>query len=174
MIIPKKVEKALNQHLEMEANAVFNYLAVSAWCESEGLEGCAKFFRSQSDEEHIHFMKFFDYLNEVGEHAIVPAVKQPRNTYKDILEVCEQSLKSEQSVTKSIYNIVKIAEHEGDMATVDFLRFFVDEQREEEVQFKRIIDKIKLIGKGAQSLYYIDKEFETILSQKVKAAAKQA
>ena len=57
MIIPKKVEKALNQHLEMEANAVFNYLAVSAWCESEGLEGCAKFFRSQSDEEHIHFMK---------------------------------------------------------------------------------------------------------------------
>ena len=104
----------------------------------------------------------------------MPAVKQPRNSYKDILEVCEQSLKSEQSVTKSIYNIVKIAEHEGDMATVDFLRFFVDEQREEEVQFKRIIDKIKLIGKGAQSLYYIDKEFETILSQKVKAAAKQA
>lgn len=173
MIIPKKVEKALNQHLEMEANAVFSYLALSAWCESEGLEGCAKFFRAQSDEEHVHFMKFFDYLNEVGEHAIVPAVKQPRNEFKDILEACEVSLKGEQNVTKSIYNIVKIAENEGDMATVDFLRFFVDEQREEEVQFKRIIDKIKLIGKGAQSLYYIDKEFEEILKQRMKNDAKQ-
>lgn len=62
-------------------------------------------------------------MNEVGEHAIVPAVKQPRNSFKDILEVCEFSLKGEQSVTKSIYNIVKIAEAEGDMASVDFLRF---------------------------------------------------
>jgi len=58
------------------------------------------------------------------------------------------------------------------MASVDFLRFFVDEQREEEVQFKRIIDKIKLIGKGAQSLYYIDKEFEKIISKKEKEAEK--
>jgi ferritin len=104
----------------------------------------------------------------------VPAVKQPRNSFKDILEVCEFSLKGEQSVTKSIYNIVKIAEAEGDMASVDFLRFFVDEQREEEVQFKRIIDKIKLIGKGSQSLYYIDKEFEKIITKKEKEATKQA
>jgi ferritin len=50
----------------------------------------------------------------------------------------------------------------------------VDEQREEEVQFKRIIDKIKLIGKGSQSLYYIDKEFEKIITKKEKEATKQA
>lgn len=174
MIIPKKVDKALNQHLEMEANAVFNYLAVASWCESEGLEGCAKFFRDQSDEEHLHFMKFFDYLNEVGEHAIVPAVKQPRNKFKNIQEACEYSLKGEQEVTKSIYKIISVAEEEGDFSTIDFLRFFVDEQREEEVQFKRIIDKIKLIGEGPQSLYYIDKEFEKILSQKKASSSNNA
>jgi ferritin len=172
MIIPKKVEKVLNEHLEMEAAAVFHYLAVASWCDSEGLEGCAKFFRNQSDEEHTHFMKFFDYINDVGEHAIVPAVKQPKGKFKNIEEACEISLKNEQSVTKSVYNIISVAEEEGDKATVDFLRFFVDEQREEEVQFKRIIDRIKLIGGGHQSLYYIDKEFEKILSQKIKAEAK--
>lgn len=173
MIIPKKVEALLNQHLEMEANAVFNYLAVASWCEREGLEGCAKFYRDQSDEEHTHFMKFFDYINDVGEHAIVPAVKQPKSKFKNIKEVCEYSLKGEQAVTKSIYHIIKVAEEEGDKATIDFLRFFVDEQREEEVQFKRIIDRIKLIGDGPQSLYYIDKEFEKILNQKIKNAAKE-
>lgn len=173
MIIPKKVEKALNTHIELEAGAVFSYLAVAAWCEKEGLEGCAKFFRLQSDEEHVHFMKFFDYINEVGGHAIVPAVKQPRSEYKTIEEACELSLKGEQNVTKSIYHIFKVANDENDQATADFLRFFIDEQREEEVQMKRILDKIKLIGKGPQSLYYIDKEFDKIIAQKQKEGQKQ-
>ncbi|HMV15427.1 MAG: ferritin [Chitinophagales bacterium] len=164
MIIPKKVEKTLNVHLELEALAFFSYLAMASWCEKEGLEGCAKFFRKQSDEEHVHFMKFFDYINEVGGHAEVPPVKQPKIDFKDILEVCQQSLLNEQKVTKSIYNILKVTQQEDDHATEDFLQFFVMEQREEEVQFKRIIDKIHLIGKGPQSLYYIDKEFEKLVS----------
>ena len=173
MIIPKKVEKVLNAHLELEAGAFFSYLAVAAWCEKEGLEGCAKFFRNQSDEEHVHFMKFFDYVNEVGGHAIVPAVKQSKIDFKDILEVCEHSLSNEQKVTKSIYNILKVTQQEDDHATEDFLQFFVLEQREEEVQFNRIIDKIKLIGKGAQSLYYIDKEFEKLASSTNEKSKKE-
>lgn len=164
MIIPKKVEKVLNTHLELEASAFFSYLAVAAWCEKEGLEGCAKFFRKQSDEEHVHFMKFFDYINEVGGHAEVPSVKQPKIDFKDILEVCQHSLDNEKKVTKSIYNILKVTQTEDDHATEDFLQFFVMEQREEEVQFNRIIDKIKLIGKGPQSLYYVDKEFEKLFA----------
>ena len=173
MIIPKKVEKVLNAHLELEAGAFFSYLAVAAWCEKEGLEGCAKFFRNQSDEEQVHFMKFFDYVNEVGGHAIVPAVKQSKIDFKDILEVCEHSLSNEQKVTKSIYNILKVTQQEDDHATEDFLQFFVLEQREEEVQFNRIIDKIKLIGKGAQSLYYIDKEFEKLASSTNEKSKKE-
>ena len=76
----------------------------------------------------------------------------------------QHSLNNEQKVTKSIYNILKVTQDEDDHATEDFLQFFVLEQREEEVQFKRIIDKIHLIGKGPQSLYYIDKEFEKLVS----------
>ena len=172
MIIPKEVEKELNEHLALEAGAVFSYLATAAWCEKEGLEGCAKFFHKQSDEEHLHFMKFFDYINEVGGHAIVPAVKQPKIDFKDVLETCQLALKGEQKVTKSIYNIIKVAKENEDHATVDFLRFFVDEQREEEVQFNRIIDKIRLIGKGPQSLYYIDKEFEKLVAAAGKESKK--
>jgi ferritin len=168
MIIPKKVEKLLNEHLELEASAFFSYLAVASWCEKEGLEGCARFFRKQADEEFAHFMRFFEYINEVGGHALTPAVKQPTLNFESVLGACELSLKSEQKVTKSIYNILKVVEMDGDHATDDFLQFFVSEQKEEEVQFKRIIDKIKLIGKGPQSLYYIDKEFEKLTAARGK------
>lgn len=162
MIIAKKVEKALNEHLALELNAKMSYLAVASWCEVEGLEGSARFFYKQSAEENTHFMKFFNYINEVGGHALVPALKAPKYEFKSIQEAVEMALDHEQKVTKAIYKMVSLAKEEGDHATEDFLRFFVDEQKEEEVQFKRILDKIKLIGDGPQSLYYIDKEFDKL------------
>ncbi|MCW5907891.1 MAG: ferritin [Chitinophagales bacterium] len=162
MIISKKVEKALNEHLILEMAATYNYLSVASWCEVEGYEGSAKFFYKQSEEENTHFMKFFTYINEVGGHALVPALKKPKYSFKSIQEAVEMALAHEQKVTKAIYKIITLAKEEGDHATEDFLRFFVDEQKEEEVQFKRILDKIKLIGGGPQSLYYVDREFERL------------
>lgn len=162
MIISKKVEKALNEHLILEMAAMHSYLSVASWCEVEGYEGSAQFFYKQSAEENVHFMKFFTYVNEVGGHALVPALKAPKYTFKSIQEAVEMALEHEQKVTKAIYKIMTLAKEEGDHATEDFLRFFVDEQKEEEVQFKRILDKIKLIGGGPQSLYYIDREFEKL------------
>ena len=94
--------------------------------------------------------------------ALVPSLKAPKYEFKSVAEAVEMALTHEQKVTKAIYKIMGLAKEEGDHATEDFLRFFVDEQKEEEVQFKRILDKIKLIGGGPQSLYYIDKEFEKL------------
>ncbi|MBL7779531.1 MAG: ferritin [Chitinophagales bacterium] len=165
MIISKKVEKALNEHLSLEIAAQYNYLSVASWCDKEGLEGAAKFFYKQSAEENTHFMKFFAYINEVGGHALVPELKNLKYEFKSITEAVELALGHEQKVTKAIYKILALSKDEGDHATEDFLRFFVDEQKEEEVQFKRILDKLKLIGKGPQSLYYIDKEFEKLSAQ---------
>ncbi|MDW8419936.1 MAG: ferritin [Chitinophagales bacterium] len=165
MIISKKVEKALNEHLALEIYAQYNYLSVASWCEREGLEGAARFFYKQSAEENVHFMKFFTYINEVGGHALVPTLKEVKYEFKSIHEAVELALAHEQRVTKAIYKIIALAKEEGDHATEDFLRFFVEEQKEEEVQFKRILDKLKLIGKGPQSLYYADKEFEKLAQQ---------
>lgn len=162
MIITKKIEKALNEHLTLEINAQYSYLAVASWCEREGYEGTAKFFYKQSAEESAHFMKFFTYINEVGGHALVPAFKAPRYEFKSIQEAVEMALEHEQKVTRAIYQIATLTKKEGDHATEVFLTFFIDEQKEEEVQFKRILDKIKLIGGGPQSLYYIDKEFDKL------------
>jgi ferritin len=176
MLIPKKVEKALNDHLALELGAIYHYLAVASWCDKESYEGAASFFFKQSAEEHAHFMKFFNYINEMGGHALVPELKKPQVNFKSIVETCELSLVGEQKVTKSIYSIVDLARNEKDHATVEFLKFFVDEQREEEVQFTRLIDKIKLIGAGPQSLYYIDREIEKLTAnagKKKKGEEKQ-
>ena len=129
MLIPKKVEKALNEHLALELGAIYHYLAVASWCDKESYEGAASFFYKQSAEEHAHFMKFFNYINEMGGHALVPELKKPQVNFKSVVETCELSLLGEQKVTKGIYSIVDLARNEKDHATVEFLKFFVDEQR---------------------------------------------
>ncbi|MCU0441472.1 MAG: ferritin [Bacteroidia bacterium] len=162
MLIPVKVEKALNAHLGLEMAAIYHYLSVASWCETKGFEGSAAFFYKQSAEEQLHFMKFFNYINQVGGHAHVPELKKPQTSFKTILETCQKSLEAEHKVTVSIYKLVELARAEKDHATEAFLKFFVDEQLEEEMQFNRLIDRIHLIGGGPQSMYYIDKELEKL------------
>ena len=107
MIITKKVEKALNEHLSLELNAKFSYLAVASWCEVEGYEGTAKFFYKQSSEENSHFMKFFTYINEVGGHALVPALKEPKYQFKSIQEAVEMALEHEQKLMAHLLDSCK-------------------------------------------------------------------
>jgi ferritin len=162
MLIPKKIETALNEHLALEMAAIYHYLSVASWCDTSGYEGSAAFYYKQSAEEQLHFMKFFNYINQVGGHSHVPELKKPQTGFKSILETCQKSLEAEHRVTQSIYKLVELARKENDHATEAFLKFFVDEQLEEEIQFNRLIDRIKLIGGGPQSTYYIDKELEKL------------
>lgn len=172
MLIPKKVEAALNAHLTLEMAALYHYLAVASWCDSKGYEGSASFYYKQSAEEQTHFMKFFNYINQVGGHAEVPELKKPTSTFKSILETCKKSLEAEQKVTQSVYKLLDIAAKEKDHATQAFLSYFVDEQLEEEMQFSRLISKIELIGSGPQALYYIDKEIEKLATAQAGANTK--
>jgi ferritin len=68
--------------------------------------------------------------------------------------------------------LVELAIKTKDHATYTFLQWYVTEQREEENLMRTILDKIKLIGEGAQSLYFIDKEIENI--NKAQVAAEKA
>jgi len=79
----------------------------------------------------------------------------------------------EQKVTAAINKIVDLCYKENDYTTLNFLQWYIEEQREEEVLMRGILDRIKLIGNGPQSLYYIDQEIERINAAEAKAQAAQ-
>ena len=161
-MISKKLEKALNEQIKLEAEASFMYLSMASWCEQQSLNGCAKFFYEQADEEREHMLKIFRYVNDVEGHALTPAIKQPATQYESIVDVCKKALAGEQYVTKAIHKLSELAATDKDYATYNFVQFFVDEQREGELTFINILDKIKLIGTKGMGLYYIDKELEAL------------
>ena len=161
-MISKKMEKALNEQIELEGYASFLYLAMAAWCDNEGLTGCTNFMRRQSAEEQFHMMKIFEYVSEVDGYPITPGIKQPPKTFESVQKMFEQVYAHEQKVTKSIHKLVSLAKSEDDYTTFEFLQWYVMEQREEEDQMRTVLDRIKIIGTGPQSLYFIDKEVEAI------------
>jgi len=165
------MEKALNDQIAMEGNASFLYLAMASWCDTQGLEGCAKFLHRQSDEERMHMLKIFHYLSEVDGFARTPAINQPELEFDSVRSLFEQVYAHEQKVTDSIHKLVRESYDLNDHTTWNFLQWYVEEQREEEALMRTILDRIKLIGDGPQSLYYIDKEIDKINQQAEKAEA---
>lgn len=162
MMISKKMEQALNKQIELEGYASFLYLSMASWCDKEGLDGCAAFMHRQSEEEKEHMLRIFHYISEVDGHALTPAIKQPPHEFESVKSLFEEVYAHEQRVTKAIHELVALSMEERDHTTHHFLQWYIDEQKEEEALMRTILDKIKLIGNGPQSLYYIDMEVEKI------------
>jgi len=155
-MLNKKLETALNKQVAMEGAAAQSYLAMACWCDEKGLEGSARFFFRQSDEERQHMLKIIHYIAEAGGKVSIQANDKPKASYKTILDVVKFAYKQEQAVTKSINAIVDLAIQLKDHQTNSFFQWFVDEQLEEEGMFRGFIDKINLIGLEGRGLFMID------------------
>ena len=68
-------------------------------------------------------------------------------------------VKHEQKVTHFIYGVMDIAVQEKDYASQNFLRWFIDEQVEEERIATTILEKLKRVGDRG-GLLYLDKELK--------------
>lgn len=157
-MLSEKMQKRLNEQVNLEFYSANLYLQMSAWCRAEGLEGCAAFLRDHSTEEREHMERLFDYINECGGLAEIGELKAPGKSYKDVWKVFEQTYEHEKMITGKINELVDMALSEKDHATFNFLQWYVSEQHEEENLFKGIIDKMHLIGEKGNALYHFDRE----------------
>jgi ferritin len=157
-MIKKKMYDALNKQLNNELYSAYLYLSMSSFAGSIGLKGAANWFMVQYQEEMVHAMKFYNYINSQGEHVQLAAIASPPESFKSLLDMFQQTLKHEQFITSSINNLVDLALKEKDHASNIFLQWFVTEQIEEEENDRDIIGKLKLIGDNGQGLLMLDSE----------------
>ncbi|HNQ13533.1 MAG TPA: ferritin [Bacteroidia bacterium] len=157
-MISKKIEKLLNRQIELEAMASQHYLAMASWAEVKGFSGIPQFLYKHSDEERMHMLKLFGFINERGGHAQVPALKSPTLEYKSVNQLFEQLLKHEVMVSAEINKLVEETLKEKDYTTHNFLQWYVAEQIEEERLARNILDKLKLIGNDKSGLYLFDRD----------------
>lgn len=157
-MISKKMVLSLNQQINHEIYSAYLYLSMSSFTTHIGLKGAANWFMVQYQEEMVHAMKLYDYLNSQGEHAKLTAIAAPPVEFGTLLSMFEQTLKHEQFITKCINDLMELAVKEKDHATQIFLQWFVTEQIEEEGNDNDIIARLKLVGDNPQGLLMVDAE----------------
>jgi ferritin len=148
----------LNKQINFEFYSSNLYLAMAAYCASEDLDGFANFFTVQAQEENFHAMKIFHFVNATGNRVRLEGIEGPQNDFESVVDVFRAAYKHEQLVTKRIYHLADIAAQEREHATTSFLKWFIDEQIEEEATFSSILKKLERIGEDGNALYMLDDE----------------
>jgi ferritin len=161
-MLSERMQSVLNKQIRIEAESSQIYLAMASWSELKGMEGVSQFMYAQSDEERLHMLKFFKYINERGGHAMVSELSAPALEFGTIKNMFETLFKHEVFVSQSINELVHISLEEKDYATHNFLQWYVAEQIEEEAQARNILDKINLIGDDKGGLYLFDNDIKRL------------
>ena len=156
MKLSNKLEKALNDQINLEFVSGFAYLGMAAYFDQTAFTGFGKWMQLQSSEEFGHAHRFFKYIVDRGGKVTLGGIPQPKSDYKSPLEAFKASLGHEQKVSAAICAIYELATAEKDFATLSFLKWFLDEQVEEEKTVTEIIAKLGLVGDSHSGLYQID------------------
>lgn len=157
-MLNEKVQDALNAQINMELSAYYTYLSMAAHFQAETLTGFAAWVYHHAQEEMVHAMKIYDYVNDRRGRVKLTALAAPPSEWKTVLAVFEDALKHEEKVTASINRLVELALEEGDHATHSFLKWFVDEQVEEEAVVDAAIQDLKRIGDFGPGIFILDRE----------------
>jgi len=72
---------------------------MAAYFKKEDLDGFANFFVVQAEEERFHAMKFFEYISDQGEEAVITGFKDPKRDFKSVEEIFALALEHEQLVS---------------------------------------------------------------------------
>ncbi|MEM7484254.1 MAG: ferritin [Bacteroidota bacterium] len=161
-MLSKKLEKALNNQIRIEAESSQVYLSMASWAEVKGLEGVAGFMYGHSDEERMHMLKLVKYVNERGGHANISDLKAPETEFGTLTKMLQKLYDHEVFVSQSINELVHVTLEEKDYATHNFLQWYVAEQLEEEALARTVLDKINLIGNDKGGLYLFDRDIQQL------------
>lgn len=155
MKMTQKLSDAFNKQINDEMWSSNLYLQMSVYFKNMGLDGCTHWMKKQAEEELEHAHKLIDFsVMRGGKVSIGPIAAVPTE-WESPQAVFQNVYDHECHVSESIDNLMDVAIAENDKATQEFLRWFINEQVEEEDTAQGILDKFNIYG--VHGLYCIDK-----------------
>lgn len=147
-----------NDQIALEHASERAYLQMSAWADQHDFSGAATWLRSQAAEESEHASIFTDFVLDRGGEVILAALEAPRSSYASLLDVFEDALEHERTVTASIEALYAAAQQVGDYRSVPLLTRFLDEQVEEEASVGTVVAELQMVADDPSATLMIDRE----------------
>ena len=153
-----KLEKELNAQITCEYFSSYLYLSMAAYFESISLPGFSHWMKIQVQEEMVHVMKFYAFINDRGARVVFGAIEKPMAVFSSVKDVFKKTLEHEKKITKKINDLYSLAQKINDNASVMFLQWFITEQVEEEKNVNDILARLDLIKDDSMGILMLDKE----------------
>ena len=154
----QKMEEALNEQVNAELWSGYIYLSMSYDMENKGYEGITAWLTLQAKEEFKHATRIMKFIGERGGKVKLMPIDPVKQDWSAPLEAFEDAYSQEKAVTKKIDDLMSLAIELKDYATQNMLLWFVNEQVQEEVNTRTIVEKLKRIEGYPGGLYMLDKQ----------------
>lgn len=158
MKMPDDLAEAFNRQVTMELASSVAYLQMSAYFDSENLQGMSSWMRAQAEEEKQHAHLFLDYVLDRGNEVSIGDIAAPQSEFASPEAVFVAALAQEQSVTHAIHDLYRLASDRDDLASFPFLHTFIEEQTEEESTVESILERMRLAGGESSAVLLLDGE----------------
>ena len=142
-MISKKMQNEINEQINAELWSAYLYLAMAMDAEAKALKGIANWFFVQWLEEQDHARIFQNYINDRGGKVLLESIDDVMTEWDNPLDMFLDTLEHEKKVTSLINDLVRLADKEQDFATLSLLKWFVDEQVEEEKSARDLVCDLK-------------------------------
>ena len=157
-MISKKVAEELLKQVNREFLSERLYIAMEYYFNSLDLNGYARLFNDYALEERNHAYKMLEFLDEHNCSTTISGIEDVLTSYTSPKDVFEKAYAHEIQVTKWITDIYKLAIKEGDIASQQFLDWYIEEQREEEDKMLERLNRLKLAGDNMAAILFLEKE----------------
>lgn len=150
------IQDAINAQIAEELYSGYLYIAMSADAGSKSLKGLQNWFSVQAQEERDHALGFHNFLIDRSGKVVLQAIAQPPSDFASPLKMFQEALKHEQHISGAIHALYELSQREKDYPLQSFLKWYIDEQVEEEANASEMIAKIKLAGESGPGFLALD------------------
>ena len=131
-MINDRVKEILNEQINKEFYSAYLYLSMGAYLSDMGMYGVSKWMEIQAREEIDHGMILFDYILKRKAKVELRALNAPEISFSGAQDIFEKAYEHEKTISESINRIASLTENECDLATRNFIDWYLKEQIEEE------------------------------------------
>lgn len=156
--IGKRVFENLNKQVTDEMATAYTFLSMSGVFSDMGLNGCAKWTRSQFEEKINRSLEIFDHIILRGAKVKFLPIPAPKHDWRAPLHIFEEITRIEQRTTTAFAAMLDIAIAEKDHGSVNFIRKFVDRQVEKDAFATYLLDRLRKMQSTDLGVLMFDKE----------------
>ncbi len=153
-----KMEAALNKQVNAELWSAYLYLSMSYDMQDKGFGGFASWFAKQAEEEFEHATKFMEFIGSMDGRVKLMPIDEVRQEWNSPKDAFEDTLLHEKKVTAMIHGLMDLAIELKDYASQSLLKWYVDEQVEEEDTARNTLSALEKIEKDPAALYMLNKQ----------------